>query len=398
MVELNSATAFFQNIQGGGDMKVLIAIDSFKGSISSIEGSEAIAEGVRAAYENAHIVALPLADGGEGTVETLVRATGGELIEVQVTGPLNGIVKAVYGILGDKKTAVIEVAAACGLPLVPEGQRNPLLTTTYGVGELIVDAIEKGCTHFVIGLGGSATNDAGVGMLQALGFRFMDSEQKEICRGGQGLKNIREINTESIHTELINTTFNIACDVNNPLYGPNGAAYIFGPQKGASDEMIKELDQGLKHFADVVLSHLDGDIHNIKGAGAAGGLGAAFAGFLHAELKSGIDLVLEHVKMEEHMQGVDFVITGEGKLDGQTSMGKAPFGVAQLAKKNGIPVIALAGGVTEETKNLNTHGITSYFSIMNAPMSLEEAVKVDTSFFNLKSTTEQLFRLIRAVR
>jgi len=379
-------------------MKVLIAIDSFKGSISSIEGSEAIAEGVRAVYENAHIVTLPLADGGEGTVDTLVQATGGELVETRVTGPLNEKIIAVYGILGDKKTAVIEVAAACGLPLVPKGQRNPLLTTTYGVGELIVDAIENGCNNFVVGLGGSATNDAGVGMLQALGFRFIDSEQKEVSRGGQGLKNICEINTENIHPALINTTFNIACDVNNPLYGLNGATYIFGPQKGASDKMAKELDQGLKHFAEVVLFKLGRDIHNIKGAGAAGGLGAAFAGFLHAELKSGIDLILEHVKMEKHMSDVDFVITGEGKLDGQTSMGKAPFGVAQLAKKNGIPVIALAGGVTKETRSLNDHGVTSYFSIMNAPMSLEDAVNVETTYSNLKSTTEQLFRLIRAVR
>ncbi|WP_028402781.1 glycerate kinase [Ectobacillus panaciterrae] len=379
-------------------MKVLIAIDSFKGSISSTEGSKAISLGIKDVYHDAEIVILPLADGGEGTVEALIQATGGQSIKKEVTGPLNEKVDAVYGILGDEKTAVIEVAAACGLPLVPSNRRNPSVTTTYGVGELICDAIEKGCREFVIGLGGSATNDAGVGMLQALGFSFLDQHNEEVGLGGQELQNIRKIDVTHVHPKLKDCTFKVACDVNNPLYGPSGATYVFGPQKGATAKMVKELDKGLEHFAQVVLYELDTDVHNIVGAGAAGGLGAAFSGFLHAHLQSGIELVLDLIRMEEKIQGVDFVITGEGKLDGQTSMGKAPLGVAQLAHRHHIPVIALAGGISEETSILNKLGITSYFSIMNAPMSLEQAMDPKVTFDNLRLTTNQLFRLIQAVR
>lgn len=379
-------------------MKVLIAIDSFKGSISSVDGSKAISSGIRDVFPDAEIKTLPLADGGEGTVEALVHASGGQFVKKEVTGPLMEKIDAVYGILGDKKTAVIEVAAACGLPLVPYNKRNPSLTTTYGVGELIRDAIDKGCREFVIGLGGSATNDAGVGMLKALGFSFLDQFNEEIDLGGQGLQNIRKINITNVMPEIEFCTFNVACDVNNLLYGPNGAAYIFGPQKGATEEMIKELDNGLKNFAEMVLQELGKDIHNIVGAGAAGGLGAAFAGLLGANLQSGIELVLKIIEAERNMQGVDFVITGEGKMDGQTSMGKAPLGVAQLAQKHEIPVIALAGGITEETAVLNERGVTSYFSIVNAPMTLEEAMDTKVTYNNLRSTTKQLFRLLQAVQ
>ncbi|TQR14687.1 glycerate kinase [Psychrobacillus soli] len=379
-------------------MKVLIAIDSFKGSISSVEGSEAISLGIKDIYPEAEIVTLPLADGGEGTVEALVQATGGKLVKKVVLGPLKEKVEAMYGILGDGKTAVIEVAEACGLPLVPSNQRNPFLTTTYGVGELISDAIEKGCREFVIGLGGSATNDAGVGMLQALGFRFLNLHDEEVGLGAESLLSIRKIDLSHVHAKLKECSFKVACDVNNPLYGPDGAAFIFGPQKGATPDMVKQLDKGLEHFAEIVLDELGTDIHNIEGAGAAGGLGAAFSGFLHADLQSGIELVLKIIEMEKNMQGVDFVVTGEGKLDGQTSMGKAPLGVAHLAQKYEIPVVALAGGVTEETAALNELGITSYFSIMNAPMTLEEAMDSKVTYNNLRSTTNQLFRLLQAVR
>jgi len=378
-------------------MKVLIAMDSFKGSISSEDSSRAIALGIRDVYSDAEIIALPLADGGEGTVEALVKATGGKFIKKEVTGPLKEKIDAVYGILGDKKTAVIEVAAACGLPLVPFDKRNPAVATTYGVGELIRDAIDKGCREFVIGLGGSATNDAGVGMLQALGFIFLNSSNEEVGLGGQELSNIRKIDLSSVIPELKDCTFKVACDVNNPLYGPKGAAHIFGPQKGATEEMIKELDKGLENFAQIVLQELGRDIQNIVGAGAAGGLGAAFAGFLHAHLQSGIELVLEIIEMEQNMQGVDFVITGEGKMDGQTSMGKAPLGVAQLAKKHEIPVLALAGCITEENI-LNELGITSYFSIINAPMTLEEAMDSTVTSENLRTATKQIFRLIQSVK
>ncbi|PGS54198.1 glycerate kinase [Bacillus sp. AFS041924] len=379
-------------------MKVLVAIDSFKGSISSIDGNKAISEGIRDVYLDAEINTFSLADGGEGTVEALVQGIGGQLIKKEVIGPLKEKIDAVYGILGDNKTAVIEVSAACGLPLVPLEQRNPLVTTTYGVGELINDAILQGCREFVIGLGGSSTNDAGVGMLQALGFSFLNEFNNEVELGGQGLQTIKKINRTNALPELESCIFKVACDVNNPLYGPNGAANIFGRQKGADTVMLKQLDEGLENFAQIVQQDIGKDIQHIPGAGAAGGLGAAFVGFLNANLQSGIKLILEITEMEKHIQGMDFVITGEGKMDGQTFMGKAPLGLAQLAKKHGVPVIALAGGINEDTALLNQHGITSYFSIVNAPLTLEEAMDPKVTYDNLRSTTKQLFRLIQAVR
>lgn len=378
-------------------MKVLIAIDSFKGSISSKKGSEAIALGVKDVYPEAEILKLPLADGGEGTIEALVQGANGKVVEKEVLGPLGNKVNAKYGILQDGITAVIEVAEACGLPLVPYNQRNPLITTTYGVGELILDALDKGCRKFVIGLGGSATNDAGVGMLQALGFRFLNDQGEQVGISAEELLDVHKINMERADKRLKECEFRVACDVNNPLYGPEGASYVFGPQKGATTPMVEQLDKRLKHFADVVFHQLGKDINSEPGAGAAGGLGAAFSGFLNAILQSGIELVLKTIEMEKHMQDADFVITGEGKLDGQTSMGKAPLGVAQLAKAFNIPVVALAGGVTEETAVLNELGITSYFSIVNAPMELEKAMNSKVTYTNLRITTNQLFRLVKAV-
>ncbi|MFP3322809.1 glycerate kinase [Planococcus sp. SIMBA_160] len=379
-------------------MKVLIAMDSFKGSLSSKQGSEAIAAGIKEVYPSADTKMLPLADGGEGTVEALVEATKGTLFTVPVTGPLQEKIEATYGVLGDQRTVVIEVAAACGLPLIREEQRNPLIATTFGVGELINDAIERGYRDFIIGLGGSATNDGGVGMLQALGFRFQDRHGKEIELGGQSLKDIRRIDAGNISPALREAQFNVACDVTNPLHGETGAAYIFGPQKGATPEMVEKLDQGLRNFARIASEDLGKDIQNPPGAGAAGGLGAAFIGFLEGELKSGIELILESVKMEEQIKDVDIVVTGEGKLDGQTSMGKTASGVAQLAKKMGVPSIALAGSITEEAADLNEIGITSYFSILTKPMTLNEAIDPDTARQNLQVTTAQLFRLIKAFK
>ncbi|MFS0823862.1 glycerate kinase [Bacillus sp. 1P02SD] len=379
-------------------MKVLIAIDSFKGSISSLEGSNAIALGIEEVYPDATIITIPLADGGEGTVESFIQATNGEMIETTVTGPLMEKISAMYGILGDKKTAVIEVAAACGLPLVPSDKRNPKLTTTFGVGELILDACHRGCREFVIGLGGSSTNDAGVGMLQALGFRFLDNKDQEVGCGGQHLKDISKIDASAVHPIVKECTFRIACDVNNPLYGPNGAAYIYGPQKGADETMVAELDDGLKHFSKIVLQTMNINIHSFPGAGAAGGLGAAFSGFLQGQLVSGVELVLDSVGMNQLLEGVDFVITGEGKMDGQTSMGKAPLGVAKRAQQKNIPVIALAGAMTGDTSALNELGITSFFSIINEPMTLDEAMNTSHTFENLKSASSQIFRLIKAVK
>ncbi len=378
-------------------MKALIAIDSFKGSLSSLDCSQAITEGIKEVYPSAEIVTVPLADGGEGTVEALVQSTNGTYIEKEVIGPLGIPVTAKYGILGNQETAVIEVAAACGLPLVPENKRNPLFTTTYGVGQLILDAIERGCRELVIGLGGSATNDAGMGMLQALGFSFLDHNGVEVGFGGGALRQIHSIDWSSVHPLIKEVTFKIACDVNNPLYGKNGAAYIYGPQKGATPEIVEELDAGLEHFAQVTLSEYGKDIQSIAGAGAAGGLGAAFAGFLDAQLVSGVELLLDIVHIEDKLKHVDIVITGEGKLDGQTSMGKAPSGIAQVASKQNIPVIALAGGITEQASSLNDIGITSYFSITNGPISLQEAMNPAKTYNNLKATTKQLFLLLKSV-
>ena len=379
-------------------MKVLIAMDSFKGSVSSLAGSEAIALGIRDVYPDVETLILPLADGGEGTVDCLIQATSGVKKEVAVTGPLGRKADAVYGILGDGKTAVIEIASACGLPLVEGDQRNPMVTTSYGVGELIVDAIQYGCKDFIIGLGGSATNDAGVGMLQALGYRFLNDNDEEVGFGGQMLRTIKKIDMTHVLREVKDCSFKVACDVNNVLYGVNGAAHVFGPQKGATLEMVKQLDEGLEHFASIVLRETGKDIYSFAGAGAAGGLGAAFSGFLQAKLQSGIELVLDHIKMEEKMRDINFVITGEGKLDAQTSMGKAPIGVARLAEKNNLPVIALAGCLAEEAAVLNNLGITSFFPIIDAPMSLEKAMDSEKTFDNLRRTANQLFRLIKAVQ
>ncbi|MEK3935616.1 glycerate kinase [Sporosarcina sp. FSL W7-1349] len=378
-------------------MKVLIAVDSFKGSVSSIEASKAIAKGIRNVYLDADIVLLPLADGGEGTVECLVHATSGRMVSQEVTGPLGEKVEAVYGLVEGGRTAVIEVAAACGLPLVPKDRRNPEFTTTFGVGELIKDAILQGCREFIIGLGGSATNDAGIGMLQALGFQFKDAVGDEVGFGGRSLTEICVIDSSQVMEELNECTFFVACDVDNPLYGPDGAAYIYGPQKGASEEVVLKLDSGLRFFAELVQEKMGRDIHSFSGAGAAGGLGAAFSAFLEGSLQPGIELIFGKIHIAEKMKGMDFVITGEGRLDAQTSMGKAPSGVARLAARHQISTIAFAGSVSGDLSGLHKLGMTSYFPILEAPGSLEEAMESDRTLANLERTAEQVFRLIRSV-
>ncbi|KZE38951.1 glycerate kinase [Bhargavaea cecembensis] len=376
-------------------MNILIAIDSFKGSLTSAEAGVAVAAGIRATYPNAEIEVVPLADGGEGTVEALVQATGGELVRARVTGPLGNPVYATYGLIGDGTTAVIEIAEACGLPLIPEADRNPLKATSYGIGELILNAASRGARSLIVGLGGSATNDAGVGMLQALGCSFLDDTGEEVPRGGEALSAIRSVDISSLHPSVKELDIQVACDVNNPLQGDQGAAYIYGPQKGATPEMVRELDGGLRNFAEVVNKELGRDIQEIPGAGAAGGLGAAFVGFLNAELRSGIGLILNTIGLEEKIREADFVITGEGRMDAQSSMGKAAMGVAGLAQKHGKPVIALAGSVSKEAAELNRMGVTAYFSIMQEVVSLEEAMKPDTARRNLRTTAEQIFRLIQ---
>ncbi|MGL5856580.1 MAG: glycerate kinase family protein, partial [Cetobacterium sp.] len=305
-------------------MKVVVAIDSFKGSLSSFELGQAIEVGVKRVYPEAEVIKVPIADGGEGTVASLVEGTKGKFVTVTVNNPLMEKIEARYGIMGDGKTAVIEMAEASGLPLIPVEKRNPMKTTTYGTGELIKDAILKGCREFIVGIGGSATNDAGLGMLQALGYKFLDENKKELGFGGEILSKVRYIDSTKSLPELKDCRFLVACDVDNPFYGPKGAAEIYSRQKGATEDMVKELDKGLKDLAEIIKKELNVDVSNLSGAGAAGGLGGGLVAFLNGKLSPGIDMILEKVGLEKELKNADFVITGEGRLDHQTAMGKAP--------------------------------------------------------------------------
>ncbi|MCL1948121.1 MAG: glycerate kinase [Turicibacter sp.] len=378
-------------------MKVVIAIDSLKGSLSSVEAGNAIKEGILRVNKEASVTIIPLADGGEGTVEALVEGMNGEMQTLTVTGPLSENVEAHYGILPNSQTAIIEMAQAAGLPLVPSELRNPLNTTTYGVGEIIKEAIQKGCRHFVVGIGGSATNDAGVGMLQALGFEFLDASGQLVGRGGRVLNEIAQVKTDGKLKELDECTFKIACDVTNPLFGLNGAAHIYGPQKGATPEIVAELDRGLVNFSEVVKKDLNLDLAHVPGVGAAGGLGYAFKAFLNGELESGIDIIIKETNLESHLTDADFVITGEGRLDQQTAMGKAPIGVTKLANKHGIKVIALAGSLSDDAHHCNDAGMSAFFSIQKSPIPLTEAMKPEVAAKNMTDTTSQIFKLISAL-
>jgi len=353
-------------------MKIVVAPDSFKGSLTAVEVSDAIEQGVREIFPEAEIVKIPMADGGDGTVQCLVNATGGEILREKVTGPLGDEVWASYGILGDKKTAVIEMAEASGLTLVPENKRNPLITTTYGTGQLIKFALDQGCRKMIIGIGGSATNDGGAGMVQALGAKLLDKEGEEIGFGGGELKKVFRIDTKYLDNRLSETKVLIASDVSNPLCGPKGASRVYGPQKGATPEMIKKLDESLAYFAEIIKRDLNKDIKDILGAGAAGGLGAGLMAFLDAELKPGIEIIIEIVKLEQAIKDADLVITGEGKIDSQTIYGKAPIGVAKIAKKYNIPVIAVAAIIGDDADIVHQHGIDNLIKVSEPPMSLTE--------------------------
>ena len=383
-------------------MKVVVAIDSFKGSLSSMEAGQAIAEGVKRVYQNAEVVVRPLADGGEGTVEALVEGMGGIFVTKEVIGPLGEKIEAVYGVIESKedssKTAIIEMSAAAGITLVPEESRNPMNTTTYGVGELILDAIERGCRHFIVGIGGSATNDGGVGMLQALGYDFLTREGKAISNGGNGLRELASIEDTNVHPKLKECTFKVACDVTNPLCGENGSSAIFGPQKGATPEMVQELDQLLLHYAELSKEINANADRFYPGTGAAGGMGFAFLTYTNATLESGIQIVLTETKLEEVIKTADFVVTGEGRLDGQTALGKAPIGVASLAKKHQKKVLAFAGAVTPDAKECNQHGIDAFFPILRGIVSLKEAMDKENAHQNMVDTVEQVFRVVEMMK
>lgn len=378
-------------------MKIVIAIDSLKGSLSSIEAANAIKKGVENAKLNAEVIIKPLADGGEGTVDALVDGMNGRRKVVEVCGPATKKVQATYGILDDSNTAIMEMAQAAGITQVDGDEKNPLITTTYGVGEMIKEAVKEGCRHFIMGIGGSATNDAGVGMLQALGFKFYDENDNLVGLGGQVLSKIKRIDDSEKLKELDECNFKIACDVNNPLFGLNGAAHIYGPQKGATPEIVEELDKGLRNFAEVVKKDLGKDLAETSGAGAAGGLGYGFLVFLNSKLESGIKIILDETKLEESIKDADIVVTGEGRLDNQTAMGKAPIGVAKLAKKYGAKVIAISGCVTDDAVECNKEGIDAFFAIVNKATTLEEAMDHNNAEKNMINTSTQIFNLVRVL-
>ena len=343
-------------------MNVVIAIDSFKGSMTSLEAGESASAGIRRIYPDADITIRPLADGGEGTVDALTLGCGGTCTQVCVTGPLGKPVLCSYGILDAGKTAVIEMSGAAGITLLSETERNPLYTTTYGVGEVIRDAIARGCRHFIIGIGGSATNDGGIGMLQALGFDLLDQEGVPVRHGALGLRDLAVISDSHVLPELKECTFRIACDVTNPLCGPHGCSAVFGPQKGADPAMIQQMDQWLSSYAALARKSFPETNPAHAGAGAAGGLGFAFLTFFHATLESGVNIILEETHLSDYIKNADIVITGEGCLDGQTVMGKAPAGVAKIAKEFQKPVLAFSGCVTEDAKACHAAGIDAFFS------------------------------------
>lgn len=375
-------------------MKVVIAIDSLKGSLSSMEAGMAIKDGILAAKPDAEVIVKPLADGGEGTTDALIEGMNGERIDLTVTGPMHTPVDAYYGYLKDTNTAVMEMASAAGITLVPDSEKNPLLATSYGVGEMINDAIQRGCRNFIIGIGGSVTNDGGIGMLKALGVRFLDENDEDAGEGGQALAKVARIDVSGMNPLLKECHIQVACDVNNPLCGENGSTYVYGPQKGVTEDMKKTLDETMAHFARVTSETLENDYMNTPGAGAAGGLGYAFLAYTGAALTPGIELILDAVGLEEELSSADVVVTGEGRLDFQTAMGKAPVGVARLAKKYNAKVIAFAGSVTKEATACNKEGIDAFFPILRSVCTLAEAMDPVAARNNMTATVEQVFRLL----
>ena len=373
-------------------MKIVTAIDSFKGSLSSVQAGNAVAEGIKRVDGRADITVLPIADGGEGTLDALIFAHDGIRKSVIAKDPLGRYIKWEYGIINGN-TAVMEMSAASGITLLKADELNPLHTTTYGVGQMIAHAIDNGCRDFLIGIGGSATNDGGIGMLQALGFGLLDKDGRQVRYGALGVKDIAKIEKQNADPRLNECTFSIACDVKNPLCFEKGCSAVFARQKGADDKMIADMDGWLYNYSVMTKEIFPDSDANAAGAGAAGGLGFAFMAFLGGTLTSGIDLVLNNLKIEQRIRDCDLVITGEGRLDGQTAMGKAPVGVAKIAKKQGKPVIAFAGGVTTDARQCNEAGIDAFFPIVRGICTLEDAMKYENAYNNLADTAEQAYRL-----
>jgi len=374
-------------------MKIVVAPDSFKGSLSAVEVCEFVERGVKRVDPNIEVIKVPMADGGEGTVHSLVASTGGRIINTKVRGPLMEIVNGFYGILGDGKTAVIEMAAASGLTLISMEERNPMKTTTYGTGELIKHALNMGCRNIILGLGGSATNDGGAGMAQALGVRFINKNRNDIEVCGRRLDEIYEIDMDGFDEKIKECNITAACDVDNPLCGEKGASKVYGPQKGADEMMVEILDRNLEHYGRLLEKTLNVSIMDYPGAGAAGGMGAGVMAFLGASLKKGIDIVVEASGLENIIRDADLVITGEGSIDYQTAFGKTPYGVAKTAAKYNIPVVAIAGHIGQGAETLYEKGFTSIFSIAEGPISLEESMANCSQL--LERASERIIRLCK---
>ncbi|WP_166626423.1 glycerate kinase [Jeotgalicoccus sp. S0W5] len=374
-------------------MKIIVAMDSFKGSVSSKEASDAVEVGIKSAFSEAEVKTYEMADGGEGTTDILVNSLGGQKIPKVVTGPLGKEVTSYVGLVPSENLAIIEVASTSGLTLLSQDELNPKLATTYGLGELIEYAHALGARNFIVGLGGSSTNDGGVGMLQAMGYQFLDKNKQDIEQGGLALNQISKIIKTNEAAKFDGCNFRVACDVNNTLYGEAGATYVFGPQKGVTVEDLEVLNQGLKHYADKTLEDMNIDIAEIPGGGAAGGLGAAFHGYLGGQLETGVSLITDMLGIEEEIETADLVITGEGRLDAQTAMGKVPVGIAAIAEHYQVPVIGLAGSLSKDADQLNERGLNAVFSIQAEPMPLDQAMEKEVTIENIRRTTEQVIRL-----
>jgi len=355
-------------------IKIVIAPQAFKGSLDAPEVAEAIGRGVRQVFSDAKLVLLPVADGGEGTVRAMVQSSGGRTVATRVLGPLEAPLNATWGLLGDGQVAVIEMAAASGLPLLRREDRNPMRTTSYGTGELIRHALDQGVRKIIVGIGGSATNDAGAGMARALGARFLDADGRELPLGGGSLRRLARIDTSALDPRLAETEVEVACDVNNPLVGPTGASHVYGPQKGADQQMVRDLDVGLSLFADVVSRDLGVDVRDVPGAGAAGGLGAGLIAFAGARLQSGVEIVFRAIRLEEKLDGASLVFTGEGRMDSQDIYGKAPMAVAERAARLGIPSIAIVGSTGRDYRVVFDHGLDAVIGTVNRPMPLDRAI------------------------
>ena len=373
-------------------MKIVIAPQAFKGSLSALNVANAVTEGVQRIFPRAQIVICPVADGGDGTLETLVESSGGKIMETNVTDPKGKSIVAQWGAMGDGNTAVIEMARTSGLALLTLEERDPLNATTYGLGEIIISALNEGFRKFIVGIGGSATNDAGAGMAQALGIKLVDQEGRNLVYGGAALQNLSTIDTSNIDRRVLESDFQVACDVNNPLTGPEGASAVYGPQKGATKENIRQLDSALSVLAEVTKRELGKDISNLEGAGAAGGLGAGMVAFVEGHLRAGVDIVLDTVNFAEKLKAADLVITGEGSMDFQTVYNKAPIGVARMAREKGIPTIGISGMLGENYQIVHDHGIDAALSIANGPISLEKASQNAPTL--ISETVEESLRLI----